>query len=430
MLFERPIDVLVVEDNPGDSRLIEINLSEEVEVHFRVVVQSDLAGAMGVFAQRPFDVVLLDLFLPDSQGLSTLERFLAVAEETPVVVLSGLDDFSMAVQAVQRGAQDYLVKGKGDGELIRRSILHAIERQKTRRQLLLSEAAFNNTDTGMLVMDTRGVVSRVNPAYVEITGYAADEVEGKAAHFLVSDVHDQEFRDTLWGRLKEQGSWEGEVWNRRRDGEIRPEWMRINMVRDGVGKSVGYVVIFSDITFRRRAEDDLIRQATTDSLTGLPNRALFQKLLDSGIARSRRYDRGLSLLFVDLDGFKEVNDRLGHDVGDLVLKEVALRLRRVVRVSDEVARLGGDEFTVILSEVNQPNDAETVAGKVVEVLSQPYAMATEALTVSASVGIATFPGDGADSEHLLHSADEAMYRAKRAGKNRYAFAEHSEMSTK
>lgn len=423
MLFERPIDVLVVEDNPGDSRLIEINLAEVVEVNFRVVTQADLAGAMQALAERSFDVVLLDLFLPDSQGLNTLERFLSVANETPVVVLSGLDDFSAAVQAVQRGAQDYLVKGKGDGELLRRAILHAIERQKTRRQLLLSEAAFNNTDTGMLVMDTKGVVSRVNPAYLEVTGYSAGEVEGKPAHFLVSDVHDQDFRDALWARLKDEGSWEGEIWNRRRDGEIRPEWMRINVVRDGMGQSVGYVVIFSDVTFRRRAEEELIRQATTDSLTGLPNRALFQRLLVSGIERNRRYDRRLSLLFVDLDGFKEVNDSLGHDTGDLVLREAALRLRRAVRVSDEVARLGGDEFTVVLSELSQPDDAETVAAKVVEVLSQPYETGSSTLHLSASVGIATCPRDGVDADQLLHAADEAMYKAKRAGKNQYVFAD-------
>ncbi|WP_413204125.1 diguanylate cyclase domain-containing protein [Rhodospirillum sp. A1_3_36] len=423
MLFERPIDVLVVEDNPGDSRLIEINLSEQTDVHFRVVVRSDLAGAMEALGERAFGVVLLDLFLPDSQGLSTLERLIAAVDETPVVVMSGLDDFSVAVQAVQRGAQDYLVKGKGDGELIRRSILHAIERQRTRRQLLLSEAAFNNTDTGMLVMDTRGVVSRVNPAYLEVMGCAAGEVEGKSAHFLLPNVHDQDFYDALWARLKEEGSWEGEIWNRRRDGQIRPEWIRINVVRDGLGQAVGYVVIFSDVTFRRRAEDELIRQATTDSLTGLPNRPLFLKLLASGIERNRRYGRQLSLLFVDLDGFKDVNDNQGHDVGDLVLKEVALRLRRAVRVSDEVARLGGDEFTVVLSEVNQPHDAEAVAIKVVDALSQPYEMECGTLLLSASVGVATCPKDGMGPEHLLHAADEAMYKAKRAGKNRFVFAD-------
>jgi diguanylate cyclase (GGDEF)-like protein/PAS domain S-box-containing protein len=423
MLFERPIDVLVVEDNPGDSRLIEINLSEVVEVQFRVVVRSDLSAAMEVMGERRFDVVLLDLFLPDSQGLGTLEKLLTIADETPVVVLSGLDDFSAAVQAVQRGAQDYLVKGKGDGELIRRAILHAIERQKTRRQLLMSEAAFNNTDTGMLVMDIRGMVSRVNPAYLEVTGYSAADVEGKTANFLVSDVHDQDFIDGVWARLRDEGSWEGEIWNRRRDGQIRPEWMRINVVRDAAGQSVGYVVIFSDLTFRRRAEEELIRQATTDTLTGLPNRALFQKLLASGIERNRRYDRRLSLLFIDLDGFKEVNDHKGHDVGDQVLKEAAVRLRRAVRVSDEVARLGGDEFTVILSEVTQADDAETVAAKVVDALSRPYEVAGEVLDLSASVGIATCPRDGIDGDQLLHAADEAMYRAKHARKNRYAFAD-------
>ncbi|ABC22453.1 diguanylate cyclase domain-containing protein [Rhodospirillum rubrum] len=422
MLFDRTIDVLLVEDNPGDSRLIQINLSEQHEVRFRVRVCEDLASACACLASARFDVVLLDLFLPDSQGLRTLERLMVATNEIPVVVMSGLDDFTTAMQAVQQGAQDYLVKGKGDGELVRRAILHAIERQRFRRQLLMAEAAFRHTDTGMMVTDAHGVVVRVNPAFLDVTGYGADEVVGRMAPFLRSDVHDGDFYRDIWKRLGETSTWEGEIWTRRRNGEIAPDWLRINGVTDPSGGVVGYVVVFSDITFRRRAEEELVRQATTDPLTGLPNRALFQKLLVSGLERARRYDRHLGLLFVDIDGFKQVNDRFGHEGGDEVLREVARRLRRAVRVSDEVARLGGDEFTLLLSEVKAESDVETVAAKVVQVLGEAFSIEDQPLVLSASVGVALSPADGRDAESLLRAADEAMYRAKRGGKNRYALA--------
>ncbi len=417
MLFERAIEVLVVEDNPGDSRLIEIQLADELDMRFTVRVAPTLADALSILKTQAVDAVLLDLFLPDSRGIETLKAVRGITDDTPVVVLSGLDDAEVALKAVGQGAQDYLVKGKGDGEVLRRSILYAMERERIRRRMVLAEAAFGNADTGMIVTDSRGVVVRVNPAFLDVTGYAEDEVVGREAGVLRSDVHDEDFYKALWADLKAKGAWEGEVWNRRRNGEIYPEWVRLNTVLDPSGGVAGYVGVFSDVTFRRRAEEELVRQATTDPLTGLVNRALFQRLLVSGIERAVRYGRLFCVLFVDLDGFKKVNDDMGHEAGDVLLKEVARRLRRAVRSSDEVARLGGDEFTVLLSEVRTAEDAETVATKVVDALAEPYTVQGATIPVSGSVGIALCPDDGTDADTVMRAADEAMYAAKRAGRS-------------
>ncbi|GEO81018.1 diguanylate cyclase domain-containing protein [Pararhodospirillum oryzae] len=422
MTADKAIAVLLIEDNLGDSRLIEIHLAEQTGYLFRVTVRPTLDEGLRTLGEGGIDVVLLDLSLPDSQGLETLRVVLEQAGETPVVVLSGLDDVALTVRAVQNGAQDYLVKGRGDGEVIRRAILHAIERQRFRSQLLMAEAVFNHTGTGMMVTDANGMVTRVNPAFLDVTGFTESEVVGRTAWVLSSDLHDPSFHQDMRRHLDQTGTWEGEVWSRRRDGSIHPEWLRVNAVQGPTGTILGYVTIFSDLTFRARAEEDLVRQATTDALTGLPNRALFGRLLASGVQRALRYDRLLGLLFIDLDGFKAVNDRFGHEAGDDVLREVARRLRRAVRLSDEVARLGGDEFTVLLSEVRGLEDAEMVAAKVVQALGAPFMVLGERVPLSASVGIATVPTHGADAEQLLRAADEAMYAAKKAGKNRYTFA--------
>lgn len=416
------IKVLMVEDNPGDARLIEILLAEVAPAAFSITTRSTLREALTTAKAEAFDIILLDLALPDSRGLDTLSRVTTEVPDRPIIVLSGLDDFNTAMTAVKTGAQDYIVKGKGDGDLIRRAIMNGIERHRVRGQLQVAETVFRNSDTGMLVTDARGIVLRANPAFLEITGYDEEDVVGEMAEVFSSDYGDPGFQATLRKALEETSTWEGELWSRRKDGRLQPDWLRVNAVRGDDGRWVSTVVTFSDVTFRRRVEEDLVRQATTDPLTGLSNRALVEKVLTGSIQRARRYDRPMGLLFVDLDGFKDINDRFGHDAGDDLLREVALRLRRCVRASDEVGRLGGDEFVVILSEIHDLADAETVAIKVVATLAEPISLDPGPAQVSASVGLAVCPLHGQDGAELLHAADEAMYRAKREGRNRHAIA--------
>ncbi|MGB0694180.1 MAG: diguanylate cyclase domain-containing protein [Rhodospirillaceae bacterium] len=414
-----PIHVLLIEDNPAERQLIRIRLQDAGEEAVHVQGAASLDEARTVLETAQVDVALLDLNLPECRGMETLEQFRELAPVLPVVVLSGLDDFELGKRLVGNGAQDYLVKGREDGNQIWRAVVNAMERDGLHKRLVIAEAVFTNTDSPIMATDIDGVVQRVNSAYVRAFGGPESEIVGHVAPIFRSDLHDFKFYADIWTRLREEGAWEGEIWSRRGTGEVRPEWLRINAVRGETGSVIGYVTLFSDLTFRKRAEEELVRQATTDSLTGLPNRALFRKLLISTVARCARYRRKCAVLFLDLDGFKPINDTMGHDAGDELLREAARRMRRTVRVSDEVARFGGDEFVVILSELRDEGDAEAVAQKMVEALSQPYALEKGDAYVSASIGIAIFPRTGNTPDALIEAADQAMYKAKRAGKKRY-----------
>lgn len=416
------IRVLVVEDNPGDAALIRYSLAEPGQGKFAIAHAPSLKETIEHLTSAVFDVILLDLSLPDSYGLETVKKVLEVAPpKAAVVVLSGLDDEELALEAVKQGAQDYLVKGRSDGDVLRRAIRYAIERQRIEEAMRLAEAVFKNVDTGIFVTDPEGTIIRINPAFTRITGFEATDVIGQTAGILKSGVQDDAFYDEMWKKLNAVGHWEGEIWNRRKTGNIYPEWLRIDAVNDSAARLTNYVATFTDITFRKEIENQLRLQATHDTLTGLPNRYLFTDRLAHALAQADRAAQKAALLFVDLDGFKEVNDRHGHAAGDQLLIEVAQRLQALVRATDTVARLAGDEFTLILSGVIKSQDARTVAEKVVESLSQTFVLKTCEAHVSASVGIALYPDDATDSDKLLIAADAAMYAIKQKGKNGYGF---------
>jgi len=408
---------LLIEDNISDARLVQYLLDDADGGVLDFTHATTLAQALELLSRESYDVILLDLTLPDSNGLETLDRIHRARADIAIVVLTGIDATDIAIGAVQRGAQDYLVKGRGDGQLVKRSILYAVERHRANQRLLLAEAAFRTIDTGIMVTDAAGKVVRVNEAFSRSTGFSAEEVVGGQPNILRSGLHEPSFYETLWRQLRDHGAWEGEIWNRRKDGTVYPEWLRINVVTDDAGGIAGYVAIFSDITFRRRAEQELLRQATTDALTGLANRQLFNRLLSSTIEQATRYQRDAALLFVDLDGFKVVNDTQGHAVGDAVLREIGARLRGAVRISDEVARLGGDEFVVILPEVRGREAAAAVAEKLLQEIARPLDAAPDVTAPTGSIGVAMIPDDGMAHDTLLRAADSAMYAAKRAGKN-------------
>jgi diguanylate cyclase (GGDEF)-like protein len=231
--------------------------------------------------------------------------------------------------------------------------------------------------------------------------------------------HDAQFYDQMWHTLLENGQWKGEIWNRRKNGEIFPCIAQMSTIRSQNGTIQRFVSVFTDISERKEYEERLTHMAYFDALTRLPNRVLFMDRLRQSITLSHRNRAQLALLFIDLDGFKEVNDTLGHDIGDLLLQEVARRLLESVRDSDTVSRLSGDEFVVILQEVNTQAPVEQVVGKLLEGLNQPYLLNGCESRISGSIGIAISPGDGTDAEELLKRADEAMYQAKRQGKNTF-----------
>ena len=294
-------------------------------------------------------------------------------------------------------------------------------RKEAEKEQRLAAAITENVLDGIVVTDVRGVIQAVNPAFTEITGFTAGEVVGRTSAVLKSNRHDRRFFHAMWKRLIDQGQWVGEVWNRRKDGSVFPTILRIAAIRDDKGRAVSFVGVLSDISERKEQEERLTRMAYHDALTRLPNRILLLDRLHQAIAQAARDGYRLALLYLDLDGFKEVNDTLGHDAGDQLLQEAAGRLLGCVRESDTVARLGGDEFALLLPEAGADGDVARVADKVLDAVRRPHTLKGREARVSGSIGIALYPDHGIDPDELLKRADDAMYRAKNTGKDQYAF---------
>jgi diguanylate cyclase (GGDEF)-like protein/PAS domain S-box-containing protein len=303
------------------------------------------------------------------------------------------------------------------------------ERKEAEERLRISAIAFE-TQEAIIVTDTQPRIISVNRSFERLTGYSAVEAIGKNPNILQSGKHDTAFYRAMWDELLSKDSWSGEMWDRRKDGSLYPKWVTISAVRSAGGEITHYVAIFMDISERKRAEEEIHRLAFFDTLTGLPNRRLLADRLQQALAASQRSGGYGALMFMDLDNFKTLNDTRGHDVGDLLLVEVAQRLQRCVRESDTVARLGGDEFVVILHELGDApmraaTQAEAVAEKVVGELSRPYLLNNYEHHSSASVGVCLFHGHDTRLEELLKRADTAMYRAKQDGRNTVRFFENA-----
>ncbi len=300
--------------------------------------------------------------------------------------------------------------------------LHGLDvtaRKQAEQQSQLSAAIMSNVLDGIVVTDTEGVVQAVNPAFTDITGYSAEEAVGQTMAILKSYRHDERFFQQMWNALHHHGSWVGEIWNRRKNGEVFPCMTRISVIKDDHQRITHFVSTFSDISDRKRYEEQLSHLAYHDALTGLPNRLLFQDRLRHSIHMAERNPQQHAVLFIDLDGFKEVNDRYGHDVGDQLLYEVARRLSAAVRGCDTVCRLGGDEFALLLQNVRDAEAALKVADTILLALCQPFDLQGRQAQISGSIGVVLYPAHGHTSEELLRRADQSMYRAKQRGKNNH-----------
>ncbi|MEY6431149.1 PAS domain S-box protein [Thioalkalicoccus limnaeus] len=308
-----------------------------------------------------------------------------------------------------------------DGEFVLALARDLSERQAIEQKRRQSDAAFENSADGILITDPRTRILSVNRAFSEITGYGTQEVQGQTPSLLRSGRHDAAFFAAMWASIEQQGRWQGEVWNRRKDGSLYPARLTITAVRDRMGVLRNYVGVLSDITAIKRSQQELERLAHHDLLTGLPNRLLFDARLIHALERARRDRQRVILFFLDLDHFKEVNDSQGHLAGDELLRQVAERLTGALRKDDTVARLGGDEFAVILERVSTDEEVARLAGKLVEVLRRPFDIAGHVTSIGTSLGIARYPDDGSDASVLLRCADSAMYGAKNEGRNTFRF---------
>ncbi|MGJ3443046.1 phosphodiesterase DibA [Pseudomonas sp. Je.1.5.c] len=293
-------------------------------------------------------------------------------------------------------------------------------RSEDRERLRMAAAVFDSTLEGVLVTDRNGLIVHVNRAFMRITGYQQDEVLGQRPSKFKSGRHDAAFYQQIYATLADKGEWSGEIWNRRKSGEIYPQWQTICAIRDDSGELTHYVAVFSDISAIKHSEQELAYLAHHDPLTGLPNRLLFNDRAEQALAAAQAHKRGCGLLLLDLDHFQSINDGLGHTVGDQLLKLVGERLREVLGQGVTLARLGGDEFGVLLENCQQVGEAATLAQEIIERMREPFVFEGNRLFISVSVGIGLFPSDALSAEQLLRNADAALFKAKSNGRACYA----------
>ena len=302
------------------------------------------------------------------------------------------------------------------------TFLDISQRRRAEESLRLAAKVFENTQEGVMVTDANSRILSVNKAFTVITGYAEADVIGKSPAILSSGRHDANFYQALWQTLVEKGAWQGEIWNRSKTGEVYPEWLAISTVHDDRGGVVNYVGVFSDISQIKHSEAQLEHLAHHDPLTDLPNRVLFQSRLGHAIHVARRHEQRLGLLFLDMDGFKNINDSLGHPAGDELLQAIARRMTEHLRAVDTLARLGGDEFVILLENLRDSREAAIVAQNVLSLLLKPFPLeAGQEVFIGASIGISLFPDDADDATQLVRNADAALYQAKAQGRNTYRF---------
>jgi two-component system CheB/CheR fusion protein len=395
-----------------------------------IITLKDLAGRYEfvnaqfekVFGLKSSDVIgKTDAqFFPDDISEALRGRELDVARRAEPIESEDVIDF-LDGEHYLMSMRFPLLDADGVVQSICTQSIDITSRKHADEQLRLAARVFDRAGEGIVVTDTSQNILTVNDAFTKVTGYEAIEVIGHTPAILSSGRHDKEFYQSMWDTLQDQGWWQGEVWNQRKNGEIYPEWLTINTVQDTDGKVINFVGIFSDITTVKESQRRIEFLATHDELTSLPNRGLFLDRVRQMVIKARRErDTRAAVFFVDLDNFKVINDSLGHQAGDNLLKEVAARLRHCVRGADTVSRFGGDEFALLLEGANN-TEAEITAGRIAAALATPMSLSGQAIHISASIGICLFPEDGEDADTLLKHADGAMYKAKDVGKCTHYF---------
>ncbi len=429
------------------SQAVHVEEQRKSEVRYRAVIQSandaiitaDSAGnivgwnrrAESIFGYAEAEVngQPLTLLMPTryrERHLAGMRRVLSGGE--PRVIGK-----TMEVQGLRQDRSEFPMELSlaqweiAEGRFVTGTVRDITERKQTEQQLRVAATAFESQE-GMMITDARKTILRVNRAFTQITGYSAEEAVGQPSSLLKSGRQDADFYAAMWESIRRDGTWQGEIWNRSKNGEIYPEWLFITAVFDEYGQVANYVAAFSDITQRKQAEDKIEQLAFYDPLTGLPNRRLLLDRLHQAMAAGARNRRQGALLFIDLDNFKTLNDTLGHDIGDLLLQQVAQRLTTCIREGDTVARLGGDEFVVMLEDLSEnPEEAATqtkaVGDKILATFNRPYELAGLGHHSSSSIGVTLFGDQRESMDELLKRADLAMYQAKAAGRNTLCFFE-------
>jgi diguanylate cyclase (GGDEF)-like protein/PAS domain S-box-containing protein len=423
--------LLLVEDNPADVRLLR-EMFREQGLHNTVLTRVETIGE----AERHLaesaapDIILLDLGLADAQGVESIRRARAAAPRVPLVVLTALDDDSMAALALQEGVQGYLIKGQIDARGLFRTMRYAVERKNMEVALFaereLAQVTLNSIGDAIICTGALGNITFLNPVAERMTGWSREKAAGKpmAEVFQILEATSRKTSpDPMEIAVRQDGitHLSSNTILTQRDGFEIPIEGSVAPIHDRAGAASGVVIVFRDVGSTQTMALQMAHSAHHDFLTGLPNRKLLSRRVDEAIAFAARHGKKVSLIFLDLDGFKHINDSLGHPIGDRLLQCIAKRLVKNVRGSDMVSRQGGDEFVVLLSEMEHSEGAGITLRRLLQAVARPYSIDQHDLHVTACMGVSTYPDDGLDAETLFKNADTAMYQAKEKGRQSYEF---------
>ena len=426
--------ILLVEDNLGDARLLREMFNEQASSEVELTIVGCMNDAEKYLAKHAVDIILIDLGLPDAQGMAAVQRAHAAAPRVPLIVLTGLDDELLAAQALQEGAQDYLIKDQienfGSTRGLIRAIRYAVERKNLEEALFAekerAEVTLNCIGDAVACTDISGNLTFLNLIAEKLTGWPRQEAIGRSMG-EVFRILDTKNREIIFDPLataeerKRTGQPSATSILISRTGSEIPVEDSVAPIRDRAGQATGAVVVFRDVSATRAMALQMTYSAEHDFLTGLPNRMLLNDRIRQAIALAPRHMNKVAVLFLDLDGFKYINDSLGHPIGDKLLQSIAKRLQKCVRVSDTVSRQGGDEFVVLLSEVERPEDAALAARRMLQAVAEGHSINEHDLHVTTSIGVSVYPDDGLDAEVLIKNADTAMYQAKENGRQGFQF---------
>jgi diguanylate cyclase (GGDEF)-like protein/PAS domain S-box-containing protein len=420
--------LLLIEDNTGDARLLHEMLNEQGSHGITIAHVPRLADAERYLVDHPVDIILLDLGLPDAEGLAAVRRAHAAAPSVPLVVLTALDDELLAAQALKEGAQDYLLKGQVEARGLLRSLRYAVERKTMEEALFVekerAQVTLNSIGDAVACTDMAGNISFLNLVAERMTGFTFAEAAGRPMAEVLH-ILDAASREVIANPMEidRRGAMPSNCVLIRRDGLEIPIEDSVAPIHDREGRVTGAVIVFRDVSVARAMALQMSHLAQHDFLTGLPNRTFLNDRISHAIGLARRHEKKVAILFLDLDGFKHINDSLGHPVGDKLLQSIAKRLATCVRLTDTVSRQGGDEFVVLLSELQRAEDAAITAKRMLVGVAEAHSIDQHELHVTTSIGVSIYPDDGLDAETLIKNADIAMYQAKGNGRQSYQFFE-------
>ncbi|WP_052451974.1 sensor domain-containing protein [Noviherbaspirillum autotrophicum] len=439
----------VFDDDGTPLYLICITIDVTVQKHADAKVRASDAMLRGLFQSAPVGIVLTDC---DGRFLEFNRAFELITGHT-ADELHALDYRSLTppeydaedevqLESLERSGsygpykKEYLRKdgertpvrltgvqipGPGTQPCVWSLVEDITNARKLDESMKLASLIYLSSNEGIMVTDEENRILDVNPAFTRITGYQLDEIKGKNPKLMQSGLHNKEFYVQFWYSLNKNGCWQGEMWDHHKDGHLLGKWLNVSIIRSADGRVYRYVAQFSNITERRQQDELIWHQANYDQLTDIPNRRLFLDRLEHELKKAKRTGLPLAILFIDLDNFKEINDKLGHDKGDLLLKEAVRRIQRLIRGTDTFARLGGDEFTIIIPEYGGKETVDRIATEIVQDLRSAFELGGVQGKVSASIGITVYPSDSDNLQSLVKHADEAMYVAKMRGRDRFVY---------